>query len=317
MPAGGPPYVGFLVALLLSLLRMSHSSSKAESSCTTSALKMLSIFNDHLQSGLLSCSADSSLLPYTTISYAQTLDGTIAPLKRTRLDISSKCSFQLLHSLRSLHDAVLIGVNTLVSDKPRLTVRDPLPSTGIDTAELTRRPPDYQPRPVVIDSRLRFLCIPTSDILLSNPIICTCILPSDEKFALAERKLAELGGGSLMTCSEDASSGHCDLRDAFLRLRRLFGFSSILVEGGAGIIQSVLEAGLASRIVVTIKPSFFGGYRALIGQLSNEVKVDCPIASSIGGDIVMQGNLVMSHAGDGSAGDGGGDNSRTVVDFVK
>ena len=44
--------------------------------------------------------------PLVTIAYAQTMDGSIAPSKRRRLQISSKLSFQLLHSLRRHHQAV-------------------------------------------------------------------------------------------------------------------------------------------------------------------------------------------------------------------
>ena len=62
----------------------------------------------------------SSILPTITISFAQTLDGSIAPLSRARLDISSKCSFKLLHSLRACHDGVLVGINTVIFDQPRL-----------------------------------------------------------------------------------------------------------------------------------------------------------------------------------------------------
>lgn len=58
---------------------------------------------------------------------------------------------------------------------------------------------------------------------------------------------------------------------------------------------------------MTIKPSFFGGYRVLTAQLSSEVAIDCPVVSSIGGDIVVQGNLVKS-TGSGC--------ERRVVDFL-
>ena len=88
-------------------------------------------------------------------------------------DISSKCSFKLLHSLRACHDGntisttantntnttiatgVLVGINTVIFDQPRLNVRDPLP----DTYTIITDKNDNQPRPIIIDSNLKILDI--------------------------------------------------------------------------------------------------------------------------------------------------------------
>lgn len=111
-----------------------------------------------------------------------------APLDRSRLDISSNCSFKLLHSLRARHNVVLIGINTLAFDSPRLNVRDPLP--GIDI-------PVQQPRPVVIDRDLKLLDVPI--IHLSCPIVFTCEKEDSAKWQAAEAVLNKLGG-NLVRC---------------------------------------------------------------------------------------------------------------------
>jgi hypothetical protein len=57
--------------------------------------------------------------PSATIAFAQTLDGSIAPISKERMSISSETSFKLLHSLRCCHEGILIGINTLVCDEVR------------------------------------------------------------------------------------------------------------------------------------------------------------------------------------------------------
>ena len=119
-----------------------------------------------------------------------------APVKKTRLSISSHCSFQLLHSLRARHDAVLIGINTLLFDNPRLNVRNPLPGISI---------PNIQPRPVVIDSNLSFAAI--SNILLDKPIVFTCYNSTNEDYQekwLRANQVIQILGGDLVQCNSDA-----------------------------------------------------------------------------------------------------------------
>ena len=111
-------------------------------------------------------------LPFLTVAYAQTIDGSIAPLNRTRLEISSMTSFQMLHSLRAKHEGVLIGINTVICDAPRLNVRECLPT--VDTPE-----PDRMPRPIVIDSDLRILDV--KDLLLKKPVVFTSVEMEEEE----------------------------------------------------------------------------------------------------------------------------------------
>lgn len=140
-----------------------------------------------------------------------------APREKGRLDISSKMSFKLLHSLRASHDAVLIGVSTLAVDAPRLNVRDPLfgnystNSSGFISS----------PRPVVVDSSLRCSEIPT--IHLTRPLVFSSYLNSrihlesnsleqdrrSQRWKVAEMKIKSLGG-DLVQCIADSEDRFAD-----------------------------------------------------------------------------------------------------------
>src|SRR5947209_20253835 len=61
--------------------------------------------------------------PAVTIHYAQTLDGRIATRTHSWQWISGDASLALAHRLRAEHDAVMVGLGTVVADDPRLTVR--------------------------------------------------------------------------------------------------------------------------------------------------------------------------------------------------
>src|SRR5438132_13313869 len=62
-------------------------------------------------------------LPAVTVHYAQTLDGRIATRTHSSQWISGDAALQLAHELRAAHEAVMVGVGTVVADNPRLTVR--------------------------------------------------------------------------------------------------------------------------------------------------------------------------------------------------
>ncbi len=60
--------------------------------------------------------------PFVTLSYAQSVDGSIASARGLRSTLSGPESLRFTHALRAGHDGILVGVGTVLADDPELRV---------------------------------------------------------------------------------------------------------------------------------------------------------------------------------------------------
>lgn len=186
-------------------------------------------------------------LPFVTVKYAQTLDGRIATATGQSQWISSAPSLKFTHKLRAAHDAILVGAGTVIKDNPELTVR------------LVR---GRNPLRVIVDSALN---IPGQSKVLQNlsknkTIIATIKKAGDPQF----QRLANLGA-EIITIDAD-KQGNVDLKK-LLELLAKRNISSLLIEGGAQIITSILINNLANRLVTIIAPKILGKGIEAVGDL--------------------------------------------------
>jgi GTP cyclohydrolase II len=205
--------------------------------------------------------------PFVTLAYAQSVDGSISIARGQRSALSGPESLRLTHALRAGHDGILVGVGTVVADDPELRVR------LVDGRD---------PQPVIVDSQLS---TPVAARLLAQkgrrPWIGTttracgpAAAPSlarpdhagDLRGDAHDRRARIEARGARILQSVPQANGWVDL-PALLHQLHAEGISHLMVEGGARIITSFLEARLVDYVAITIAPVFMGGLSA-VGQLS-------------------------------------------------
>lgn len=202
--------------------------------------------------------------PLVTLSFAQTMDGALSAERGLPTALSGSESLKATHFLRSRHDGVLVGVETVISDDPRLTMRL---LNGTD------------PRPVILDSGLR--TSPSSRIFGTDrsPLIL-CTNPASED---SERRLRDAGAQVVRLAS--GADGRGDIK-VVLRAVRTAGILTLMVEGGVRVLISFFDSGLWDRAAVTLVPRWIGGYRL---QVSRSVHLDDVRWATAGEDALCLG----------------------------
>ncbi len=182
----------------------------------------------------------NSKRPFVTLSYAQSLDGSISIRPTAPVRLSNSETQIFTHRLRANHQAILIGIGTLLADDPLLNVRF---TSGAN------------PQPIVVDSHLRF---PLASRLMrindKKPWIASTNFYDRLKANLIEQK-----GGKVFHFPE-RKNGWVNLT-ALLELLYENGIRSVMVEGGSRIITSFLNEHLADQIILTVSPVMLGGLR--------------------------------------------------------
>ncbi|HUF37191.1 MAG TPA: RibD family protein [Anaerolineales bacterium] len=210
---------------------------------------------------------DDTGRPLVMLSYAQSLDGSLARRRGEPLALSGPQSLAFTHRLRSAHDAILVGIGTVLADDPRLTARTP---GGRD------------PRPVILDTDLR---TPAGARLWTHPVgpwlFSARGLPENRKIETERR------GGQVFEVPR-SSGGRLEL-PAVLDALGALGVAGLMVEGGAAVITSFLLSGLVDRAAITIAPVFVGGLRAPETAIPELPALTGLVVHRLGADIVVTG----------------------------
>lgn len=162
--------------------------------------------------------------PAFTLKSATSIDGVIALANGDSKWITGPEARAFGHKLRAQHDAIMIGVGTVLADDPSLTCRLP----GLETRSPVR---------IILDSALR--TPPGAKLVRScnaaqKTIIVTARGVDQTPFAATDVEFVTLD----------------DPRDSAAVARALGdqGINSVLIEGGAGVAASFLRAGLVDEI---------------------------------------------------------------------
>ena len=179
--------------------------------------------------------------PYVTVKAAMTLDGKIARENGESRWITSEIARQKGMRIRNGMDAILVGIETVLADDPRLTIR-----AGRGGVRLRR---------VVLDSRARTPL--KAKIVASNPAGLTTIVVLK---GASRRRLNELRK-RVNVIVAPAKKGRIDLKWLLKRLGKE-NIISLLVEGGGRVNAAFLIEQLVQSVAFFYAPKILGGSRS-------------------------------------------------------
>ena len=178
--------------------------------------------------------------PWVTLKAAVSLDGRIATRTGQSKWITGEAARQRGLELREEHDGILVGVDTILADDPRLTRRLGLNRTG-------------NWHRIVLDSRLRTPSHAT--VVQSEPDLTIIVHTADAN--RDDKKRLEEAGVHLIESPADGA-GRVELHQLLTTLAQR-GVAALLVEGGAKVHGSFVDADLVDEVVVFIAPILIGG----------------------------------------------------------
>lgn len=204
-------------------------------------------------------------LPFITLKIGMSLDGKITHPRQKY--ITNKKSLTLVHQIRNNADAILVGVDTVIKDNPRLNVRLP----GQKTRRLTA---------IILDSDLRAPL--TTKALRAGTIVAV-------KESLKSPKIAQLERRGVKILRTKGRQNKLDLKDVLKKLGKL-NIANILVEGGQKTATSFLNEGLVDKVYLFISPELFGsGQLSITGELAKIVKLEDVRVEQLDDNILITG----------------------------
>jgi diaminohydroxyphosphoribosylaminopyrimidine deaminase/5-amino-6-(5-phosphoribosylamino)uracil reductase len=181
-------------------------------------------------------------LPEVTLKVGISVDGHLATAAGESQWITSEAARQDAHRLRATHDAIAVGIGTVLADDPALTTRWPTPDIG-------GRPVTH-PRPVIFDTALR---TPATARVLSHPRGCVIVCAEDAPAVAFDADVLRVPRGPRGVDLEAALRGLVGL-----------GVHRVLVEGGAQVHRSLIESALVDELVVYQAPVVIPGGRSWV-----------------------------------------------------
>lgn len=173
--------------------------------------------------------------PFVTVAFATSVDLCLSHTQGAPTAVSSAAATLVTHQLRALHQALLVGVGTVLTDDPQLT---------------TRHAPGPSPQRVVLDSLLR---TPSTARVLS-PAAAPTLLFTTERAPLERARALEASGAQVVRVESCPAGVALPALLAELHAR---GVASLMVEGGVAVLESFFSSGLVDFVAVTVSPQRF------------------------------------------------------------
>lgn len=212
-------------------------------------------------------------MPLLTVKVAQSLDGKVATKTGDSKWITSDKSRAYAHHIRQDYDAIMVGVNTILRDNPKLD------------AWFSEK----QPIRIVVDSQLS--TPEDANIFLKNNSVIIVTLPAKPGQETENRKILEQKAKILEVKEK---SGQINLKDMMKKLARM-KITSILVEGGGTLIGSLFDDALVDKVLFFISPKIIGGKEAIssvmgkgISRIDKAIRLKDVQLKRMGEDFLVQ-----------------------------
>ena len=240
--------------------------------------------------------------PFVSLKFAETLDGKLATSARDSHFVTGQEAHTYSHYLRKIHDAILVGIGTVLDDDPELT---------------TRLVEGKNPVRIVLDSRAR---IPRTAKVLQGDAKTLVItgLEADADTCDTLRRLhnvevvtlpCENGKISVSALLQSLHEheitsvlveGGSEVVSALLQSLYEHEITSVLVEGGSEVLGSFLDSQTTDRVYAFIAPKLVGGTHALpsvggrgIERMSQCAAVVEPELLTLGKDWLITGRVTF------------------------
>lgn len=215
--------------------------------------------------------------PFVVMKMAMSLDGKVATATGESQWISGESSRQQVHNLRHELSGIMVGVETIIRDDPKLTARSPN---------------SKNPVRIVVDSQLR---IPLTSAVLAQQDTAKTIIATTEKSASQRREVVKQMGVEVIVIKENA--GRVGLQE-LMKILGAMGIDSILLEGGAVLNFSALEEGIVDKVQIYIAPKIIGGKKAKtavegvgVTSLKEAFQLNRMTTNKVGEDVLIEGYL--------------------------
>ena len=178
--------------------------------------------------------------PFVIVKGALTLDGWMATRTGDSKWITNEKSRRFVHSLRKRAGALMVGVDTVIADDPFLTPH-------------LMKNPSPEPVRVIVDTRLR---IPLKSKVFTSGTSALTIVAAGSKVSSVKRESIEELGAKVIQCKE--KNRRVDLADLLDTLAGM-SITSVLIEGGAGIFDTVIRERFVDKFFIFLAPKLLAG----------------------------------------------------------
>ncbi|MEW5803088.1 MAG: bifunctional diaminohydroxyphosphoribosylaminopyrimidine deaminase/5-amino-6-(5-phosphoribosylamino)uracil reductase RibD [bacterium] len=216
--------------------------------------------------------------PFVILKMGMSLDGKMATKTGDSRWITSSLLRGFVHQLRNEIDATLVGIGTVIRDNPRLTTR-------------LKDGQGRDPKRIIVDSLLR---IPLKARIFTQQSEAENIIVTTTNAPVQRVKELEKTGARIIF-GKTMGKNMVDLKDMVVKLGQL-QITSIMIEGGAGINGSAIQAGIVDKVIMFIAPKIIGGVRAPstiggdgVARVDDAIKLNDIKTKRFGNDLMIEG----------------------------